>query len=118
MEAKAGRGLISENSLFDSLTALGLFIGVAPAVGSVILAYIFVKALFNFSDPANSYTGQERLGAAPPAVIGVGMPLLGVILPFGWRLRKREPFFKLRPEVADPELLAPKPAPAVSGGAA
>ncbi len=93
--------LISENFLFDSLTALGLliafyyaltgfacvvyyrreipktlrnflFIGLAPAIGAVSLSYIFVKALFNFSDPANSYTGQEWLGVAPPAVIGSG----------------------------------------------
>jgi amino acid transporter len=136
--------LISENFLFDSLTALGLmiafyyaltgfacvvyyrreipktlrnfvFIGLAPAIGAVLLSYIFVKALFNFSDPANSYTGQEWLGVAPPAVIGVGMLLIGVVLLFAWRLYKREPFFKRRPEVADPRVL--EPAPAVAGGA-
>jgi len=135
--------LISENFLFDSLTALGLmiafyyaltgfacvvyyrreipktirnflFIGLGPAIGAVILTYIFVKALFNFSDPANSYTGQEWLGVAPPAVIGVGMLLVGVVLLFGWRLYKREPFFKRRPEVADPALLAPQPT--IAGG--
>jgi amino acid transporter len=136
--------LISENFLFDSLTALGLmiafyyaltgfacviyfrreipktlknflFIGLAPAIGAVLLGYIFVKALFNFSDPANSYTGQEWLGVAPPAVIGVGMLLIGVILLFAWRLYKHEPFFKRRREVADPEVL--EPAPTVAGGA-
>jgi amino acid transporter len=136
--------LISENFLFDSLTALGLmiafyysltgfacvlyyrreipktaknflFIGLAPFIGAVILAYIFVKALFNFSDPANSYTGQEWLGVAPPAVIGVGMLAIGVICLFAWRLYKREPFFKRRREVADPELLSEQPA--VAGGA-
>jgi amino acid transporter len=130
--------LISENFLFDSLTALGLmiafyyaltgfacviyyrreipktprnflFIGLAPGIGALILSYIFVKALFNFSDPANSYTGQEWLGVAPPAVIGVGMLLLGVVLLFGWRLHRREPFFKRRREVADPALLTPAP---------
>jgi amino acid transporter len=135
--------LISENFLFDSLTALGLmiafyyaltgfacviyyrreipktarnflFIGLAPGIGALLLAYIFVKALFNFSDPANSYTGQEWLGVAPPAVIGVGMLLLGFILLFAWRLYKREPFFKRGREVADPNLLDE---PAVAGGA-
>ncbi len=118
--------LISENFLFDSLTALGLmiafyyaltgfacvvyyrreipktlrnffFIGLAPGIGAVLLSYIFVKALFNFSDPANSYTGEEWFGVAPPAVIGVGMLLLGVVLLFAWRLYKHEPFFKRRP---------------------
>jgi len=136
--------LISENFLFDSLTALGLmiafyyaltglacvvyfrreipktarnflFVGVAPGIGALLLGYIFVKALFNFSDPANSYTGDEWLGVAPPAVIGVGMLLIGVIVLVGWRLYKREPFFKRKPEVADPELL--KKAPAIAGGA-
>jgi amino acid transporter len=137
--------LISENFLFDSLTALGLmiafyyaftgfacvvyyrreipkslrnflFIGLAPGIGAVLLTYIFVKALFNFSDPVNSYTGDEWLGVAPPAVIGVGMLLLGVVLLFAWRLYKREPFFKRRPEVADPAVLEPEPAPAMAGG--
>ena len=135
---------ISENFLFDSLTALGLmiafyysltglacviyyrreipksarnflFIGLAPGIGAVLLGYIFVKALFNFSDPANSYTGQEWLGVAPPAVIGVGMLAVGVVLLFAWRLYKREPFFKRRREVADPKLL--EESPAVAGGA-
>ena len=136
--------LSSENFLFDSLTALGLmiafyyaltgfacviyyrreipktarnflFIGLAPLIGAVLLTYIFVKALFNFSDPANSYTGQEWLGVAPPAVIGVGMLAIGVILLFAWRLHKREPFFRRKLEVADPSLL--EDSPAVAGGA-
>jgi amino acid transporter len=136
--------LISENFLFDSLTALGLmiafyyaltgfacvvyyrrelrknarnfvFVGLAPGIGALLLTYIFIKALFNFSDPANSYTGQEWLGVAPPAVIGVGMLLVGVVFLFGWRLYKREPFFKRRREVADPELLA-KAQPTIAGG--
>jgi amino acid transporter len=139
--------LISENFLFDSITALGLmiafyyaftgfacvvyyrreipktlrnfvFIGAGPAIGAILLTYIFVKALFNFSDPANSYTGQEWLGVAPPAVIGVGMLLLGVILLFAWRTYKREPFFRRRPEVADPRVLEEHvaSAPAMAGG--
>jgi amino acid transporter len=139
--------LINKTFLFDSLTALGLmiafyyaltgfacvifyrreltktwrnflFVGVAPGVGALLLTYIFVKALFNFSDPANSYTEEEWFGLAPPAVIGVGMLLLGVILLFAWRLYKHEPFFKRRTEVADPALLepTPPPVPAVAGG--
>ena len=46
---------------------------------------------------------------APPAVIGVGMLLIGVVLLFAWRLYKREPFFKRRREVADPALLESPP---------
>jgi hypothetical protein len=39
-----------------------VFIGLAPAIGAVLLSYIFVKALFNFSDP--------RLLERAPAVAG------------------------------------------------
>ena len=106
--------LISENFLFDSLSALSLmiafyyaltgfacviyyrrellksvknflFIGVAPVIGALLLTYLFVKALIDWSDPANSYTGASWLGFAPPAVIGVGFLLLGVVLLFAWR---------------------------------
>ena len=54
-----------------------IFIGLAPLIGAVILTYVFVKALFNFSDLENAYSSSEWLGFAPPAVIGVGMILLG-----------------------------------------
>ncbi|HEX2358189.1 MAG TPA: APC family permease [Solirubrobacterales bacterium] len=139
--------LINKTFLFDSLTALGLmiafyyaltgfacviyyrreipktwrnllFVGLAPGAGALVLTYIFVKALFNFSDPENSYTAEEWFGVAPPAVIGVGMLLVGVVLLFAWRLYKREPFFKRRTEVADPALLerGPPAEPAVAGG--
>jgi amino acid transporter len=139
--------LINKSFLFDSLTALGLmiafyyaltgfacviyyrrelrktfknfvFIGLAPLIGALLLTYVFVKALFNFSDIENAYSSSEWLGFAPPAVIGIGMLLIGVVLLFAWRLYKREPFFKRRREVADPRVLtehvssAPQPAPA------
>jgi amino acid transporter len=136
--------LINKSFLFDSLTALGLmiafyyaltgfacvvyyrreipktaknflFIGVAPLVGALILTYVFIKALFNFSDIENAYSSSEWLGFAPPAVIGVGAILIGFILLFVWRLYKQEPFFMRRREVVDPSVL--EDAPAVAGGA-
>jgi amino acid transporter len=135
--------LISKSFLFDSLTALGLmiafyyaltgfacvvyyrreipktlrnfvFIGLAPLIGALLLTYVFVKALFNFSDIENAYSTSEWLGFAPPAVIGIGMLLIGVVFLFTWRLFKREPFFKRRPEVADPALLQTQPT--IAGG--
>lgn len=77
--------LISQNFLFDSLSALALmiafyyaftgvacvvyyrreltrsvknflFVGVGPALGALLLGFLFVKALLDYSDPANSYT--------------------------------------------------------------
>jgi amino acid transporter len=130
--------LISENFLFDSLSALALmiafyyaftgiacavyyrrelrksvknllFVGVAPVIGAVLLGYLFVKALVDYSDPANSYTGASWFGIAPPAVIGVGFLVLGVILLFAWRRYQREPFFLRRREVARPGLLEESP---------
>jgi amino acid transporter len=141
--------LISENFLFDSLSALALmiafyyaftgiacavyyrrelrksvknflFIGVAPVIGALLLGYLFFKALVDYSDPANSYTGASWFGVAPPAVIGIGFLVIGVVLLFAWRRYKREPFFMRRREVADPRVLEgtpPEPAPAVAGGA-
>ena len=41
------------------------------------------------------------------------MLLVGVLLLFAWRLYKREPFFKRRPEVVDPRMLE---VPAIAGG--
>ena len=138
--------LISENFLFDSLSALSLmiafyyamtgfacafyyrrellksvknflFVGVAPVIGAVMLTYLFIKSLVDWSDPANSYSGSSWFGFAPPAIIGVGFLLLGAILLFAWRIHQEEPFFKRRREVADPAILSGKvePAAALSG---
>lgn len=138
--------LISQNFLLDSLSALSLmiafyyamtgyacaiyyrrelfksvrnllFIGVAPVIGALLLTYLFVKSLIDWSNPANSYSGDSWFGFAPPAVIGIGFLLLGVILLIAWRAHQDEPFFKRRREIADPKLLTGKvePAPGLSG---
>jgi hypothetical protein len=102
--------------LFKSAKNL-LFIGVAPVIGSLMLTYLFFKSLVDWTDPANSYTGASWFGFAPPAIIGVGFLLLGVILLIAWRAHQDEPFFKRRREIADPDLLTGKtePAAALSG---
>jgi amino acid transporter len=126
--------LVSENFLFDSLSALALmiafyyaftgiacavyyrrelrksvksflFAGVAPVIGALLLGYLFVKALIDYADPANSYTGASWFGIAPPAVIGVGFLVLGFLLLVAWRRHQREPFFIRRREVAPAGLL-------------
>ena len=131
--------LVSENFLFDSLSALALmiafyyaftgiacavyyrrelrnsvknflFVGVAPVIGAVLLGYLFFKALVDYADPANSYTGSSWFGIAPPAVIGVGFLVLGFVLLAAWRRHQREPFFLRRREVAPPGLLEEAPA--------
>ena len=106
---------ISENFLFDSLSALALMIafyyalsgvacivyyrreltksvwnfvviGVGPAIGALLLGYLFVEATRSLADTGESYSGQEIFGLAPPLAIGYGFLLLGVILMVVWRV--------------------------------
>jgi amino acid transporter len=121
---------LSENALFDTLSALALmiafyyamtgfacawfyrrhltenikallFVGVGPVVGSVLLTYLLGRSLIDLADPANSYSGSW-LGLGPPFVIGVGFMLLGVVLMLGWRLRGPARFWSRRAERVDP----------------
>jgi amino acid transporter len=124
---------ISENFLFDTVSALALmiafyyalsgfacvvyyrreltrsvknfvFIGLAPLIGGGMLAYLFIESIRLFADPAESYTGQELFGLGAPLVIGLGFLLLGVVVLILWRLAGHERFFSRRPlEAADPQ---------------
>ena len=127
--------LVSENALFDSLTALSLLIafyyaltgvacaiyyrhhllesvrsflliGLGPLVGAVLLAWLLVQSVIDMLDPANSYSGQSWLGVGPPLVIGVAIFVLGLVLMVVWRTRDTK-FWAERPGVADPELARP-----------
>ncbi len=130
--------LISENALFDSLTALSLLIafyyaltgfacaiyyrrhllksarnlvliGVGPVVGAALLAWLLVESIIDMADPENSYTGQSWLGVGPPLVIGVSVFLAGLVLMVVWR-RQDTAFWHERAGVADPALVEPPPA--------
>jgi amino acid transporter len=120
--------LLSENALFDTVTALSLLIafyyaltgiacavynrrrltrsvsaffliGVGPVVGSLLLIWLLVESIRDISDPENSYTGQAWLGVGPPLVIGVGIFLLGIVLMLVWRARDGR-FWQERPGIA------------------
>ena len=127
---------ISENFLFDSLSALALMIafyyalsgvacivyyrreltksiwnfvviGVGPAVGALMLGYLFIEATRSLADTGESYSGQEIFGLAPPIAIGYGFLLLGLILMIVWRVAgggdgyfSRRPFETVDPAVA------------------
>ena len=127
---------ISENFLYDTVTALALmiafyyalsgiacvvyyrreltrslknfvFIGLAPLIGAAMLGYLFIEAIRTFADPEESYTGQEFLGIGVPVVIGLGFLLLGGVILVLWRLAGHERFFSRRPlEAADPKLVS------------
>ena len=123
--------LISENALFDSITALSLLIafyysltgiacavyyrkqllrsasnllliGVGPVIGSVLLIWLLIRSISDLNDPESSYSGVAWFGFGPPLVIGVGIFLVGVVFMFFWRIQDAR-FWQERPSVA-PEL--------------
>jgi amino acid transporter len=125
---------ISENFLFDTISALALmiafyyslsglacvvfyrrelfksvsnalFIGLAPLIGAGLLAFLFFQSAKDFTDPEASYTGQSILGVGVPLVIGLGFLLLGVVFMILWRLGGHERFFGRKAlEAVDPEV--------------
>lgn len=101
--------LISQNFLYDSLSALSivvafyyaltgfacaiywrralrssvkafLFIGLAPVVGGIVLLSLLVAAVFEYSNPDNSYTGTAILGVGAPLAMALFIFVLGIVL--------------------------------------
>jgi len=123
---------LSENFLFDTLSALSLliafyyslsglacvifyrrellksvtnllFIGVAPLLGGGLLAFLFVRSAIDLSDPEASYSGTGVLGMGVPLAIALFFLLLGLILMFIWRFSGHRGFFGRRGwEAVDP----------------
>ncbi|MEY2533726.1 MAG: hypothetical protein QOF29_1636 [bacterium] len=128
-----GLTVVSEDILFDSITALGLMIafyygitgfacawyyrreltksarnfflvGVAPFLGGLILLAVFVKSCVDLSrSDAGSAT---YFGIGSPLVIGIGFLLMGPVLMALWYASGHREFFGRRREVADPAVLA------------
>lgn len=125
---------ISQNALFDSLSALALLIafyyaltgiacavyyrrhlldsvrnllliGIGPVVGAILLIWLLVESVRDMADPANSYSGQAWFGLGPPLVIGIGIAALGLVLMIVWRFRASA-FWQERPSVVDPAAVA------------
>lgn len=125
--------LLSENALFDSLTALSLviafyygltgiacavyyrrhlrdsvknffLIGVGPVVGSLLLVWLLVAAVIDMADPANSYSGQAWFGVGPPLVIGIVIFAAGIVLMLWWRAKDAR-FWEEHAGVVDPQLV-------------
>ena len=120
--------LVSENALFDSITALSLLIafyyaltgiacavyhrrrltksvsaffliGVGPLIGSALLIWLLGLSVRDLSDPGNSYTEQAWLGVGPPLVIGIGIFLVGLVVMFVWRAKDAR-YWQERPGIA------------------
>ena len=124
---------VSENALFDSLTALALLIafyyaltgiacavyyrkhltesaknllliGVGPLVGSGLLIWLLVLSVRDMSDPANSYSGQSWLGVGPPLVIGIGIFVVGLVFMLVWRTQDKR-YWDEKPGLPDPDVV-------------
>jgi amino acid transporter len=128
--------LLSENFLFDTLSALSLMIafyyalsgfacviyyrhellksvknflfsGVAPFFGAALLGFLFIRSVRDLADPELSYSGSSFLGLGLPLVIGAGFLLLGAVLMVLWRIGNPKGYFERRGwEAVRPEVAA------------
>ncbi|WP_353650027.1 APC family permease [Nakamurella sp. A5-74] len=109
-----GASIISDNFLFDSISALSLliafyyaltglacviywrhrlftsvkaflFIGLGPLIGALILGYLLVESVIQLADPEESYSGSAVLGLGVPLAIALFFVVLGVVLMVAWR---------------------------------
>jgi amino acid transporter len=124
----------SENILWDTISALGfavafyygitalaapilfrrhlfkstknfLLVGITPLLGAAALGYVFIRCVFDYWNPENSYTPAwfafgDFQGVGPALVIGVGMLLLGLPLLL-WARKAYPDFFRRKAEAAD-----------------
>jgi amino acid transporter len=84
------------------------FIGVLPFVGGVVLTWVLVKAVIDYSKADGGYA-KPFLGIGSPIAIALVMIILGVVGMFIQRITMPE-FFRRKPEVVDASVLASAPA--------
>ena len=85
-----------------------VYIGIFPMFGAVFLTWVLIKAVVDYSKPHSGYS-SPFLGIGSPIVIALFMIILGFILMFIQRITMPE-YFRRRPEVVDPSVLADAPA--------
>ena len=134
-----GASVVSDNFLFDSLSALSLliafyygltgiacaiywrheltksaknlvFIGIAPVVGALMLFYLLYESVTELADPGASYSGTAVLGVGVPLAIALFFIALGLVLMVVWRFTGGREFFARKGFEAVP------PAVAAGGG--
>jgi amino acid transporter len=127
---------ISQNILFDSVTATGfgiafyygltglactwyfrreltksvrnfVYVGLLPLVGGIMLLAILGDSFYEAWSPSNSNTGSSWLGLSPPVAMALLSLLIGVAVMIGQRIASPEPFFRWKTQVADPAVLQP-----------
>jgi len=130
-----GASYVSDNFLFDSLSALSLliafyygltgiacaiywrhellkslknflFIGVAPLIGSGMLFYLLFESVRELADPGKSYSGTSFLGVGVPLAIALSFIVGGLILMLLWRFTGGPKFFERKAFEAVPHEVA------------
>jgi hypothetical protein len=66
--------------------------GVAPALGGLILTWAFIQSVINLSNPKEAYSGAV-LGIGTPLFIGIVSMLVGVLLLL-WTWYAKPAFFR------------------------
>jgi amino acid transporter len=112
-----GASIVSENFLFDSLSALSLMIafyyaltgiscaiywrrelgrsvknflliGAGPVIGSAILGYLLYESAIDLAQPSASYSGTAVLGVGVPLAIAILFSGLGLVFMLIWRFSR------------------------------
>ena len=87
-----------------------LLVGLIPLAGGVMMGYVGVKAYSYYNTSTNDYA-KPLAGIQVPILVGIGGLILGVVLMFAsWPFFTE--YFRRRPEVADPAVLAEDARPA------
>jgi amino acid transporter len=93
--------------LFDSVKNF-VMIGLLPLVGGLILTWVLIKAVIDYAKADGGYA-KPFLGIGAPIAIALFTIVLGLVAMLIQRFWKPE-FFKRKPEVVDPAVLAGAPA--------
>ncbi len=93
--------------LLDSVKNF-VMIGVLPTVGGLILTWVLIKAVIDYSKADGGYS-KPFLGIGSPIAIALFTVILGLVGMIVQRLWMPE-FFRRKPEVVDPAVLAAAPA--------
>jgi amino acid transporter len=93
--------------LFDSIKNF-VMIGVLPFIGGLILTWVLVKAVIDYSKPHSGYA-KPFLGIGSPIAIALLTIILGLAAMLYMRLTAPA-FFKRKAQTVDPSVLAAAPA--------
>jgi amino acid transporter len=87
-----------------------VYVGILPLLGGLVLFTLLGYDVYQQSDPSYSSVGHAWLGVGPPVAIGMLGLGLGIVLMIAQRIVSPDPFFRRRPERAEPGVLEMEPA--------